>query len=646
MKDKKILTEINRIKEIMGVKLLTEQPKVLSDVITSLVNLTSKGPLKNKLTSLSKNINLTSKDVKNIFDEIKLMRNVSPTVLSTINKFEQSIVNKYKDYSEYIRKQVGLNSDEDAIMDSIIKTMKDTYGDLLSGNLLDDFTINISKNIEKIKKEINPPKPIPPKPEENFSKVINDISPDFTKFAANKFDKMSEIAKKINEDAISLINNQNQLSANEILDLENSITKGFNDLYYGNSEIIKFIEKEIEQGLKSNNKNLSNKYKLVKNKFDELKKTIGDDWGIVKVLTPNTGKFGFWKKTIKETIKDWQFLGTVVKRMGRVIAQSGEKFKKYLDPQYQMKSIEETSKTLEGSSVVPFWKKQIYLTVFGSGRGIPKKSLSKIIDGKVIKLDNPYQNIMDLFPKNKVGKAWASLIIEKLIKIIKTTVYLNVISNFYNYIKFNLTDKKLQKTYGNCIYELSKKFKETGKSITELSPDEYPKCFKDLVNTPNIENEVLQDIIVRGYYFADTESFIAKSLDSLKFNESFFSFIVSSRAQVITEVVKLIDDALETQKTGDDSILDGIIGDLKVELDKAQKESPVKISDTPSTSDETSTPEPPTPVNTDNQYTNDVEGFKKYIKNTFEDDNPVISGTKDSFTYEDIEFKYNNGKFD
>ena len=55
---------------------------------------------------------------------------------------------------------------------------------------------------------------------------------------------------------------------------------------------------------------------------------------------------------------------------------------------------------------------------------------------------------------------------------------------------------------------------------------------------------------------------------------------------------------------------------------------------------------PPTPVNTDNQYTNDVEGFKKYIKNTFEDDNPVISGTKDSFTYEDIEFKYNNGKFD
>ena len=38
MKDKQLLTEINRIKEIMGVRLLTEQ-QVFDNILTSLVKL-------------------------------------------------------------------------------------------------------------------------------------------------------------------------------------------------------------------------------------------------------------------------------------------------------------------------------------------------------------------------------------------------------------------------------------------------------------------------------------------------------------------------------------------------------------------------------------------------------------------------------
>ena len=45
-------------------------------------------------------------------------------------------------------------------------------------------------------------------------------------------------------------------------------------------------------------------------------------------------------------------------------------------------------------------------------------------------------------------------------------------------------------------------------------------------------------------------------------------------------------------------------------------------------------------------YTNDPSGFKEYIKKEFNDNNPVISGTKDVFTYEGENFKYNNGKFE
>lgn len=45
-------------------------------------------------------------------------------------------------------------------------------------------------------------------------------------------------------------------------------------------------------------------------------------------------------------------------------------------------------------------------------------------------------------------------------------------------------------------------------------------------------------------------------------------------------------------------------------------------------------------------YTNDATSFKKYIEKEFNDDNPEISGTKDIFTYEGINFEYNNGKFE
>jgi hypothetical protein len=54
----------------------------------------------------------------------------------------------------------------------------------------------------------------------------------------------------------------------------------------------------------------------------------------------------------------------------------------------------------------------------------------------------------------------------------------------------------------------------------------------------------------------------------------------------------------------------------------------------------------PQPSPVQQNFTNDEEGFKKYIKKEFNDNNPVISGTKDSFTYEGVEFKYNNGKFE
>lgn len=59
-------------------------------------------------------------------------------------------------------------------------------------------------------------------------------------------------------------------------------------------------------------------------------------------------------------------------------------------------------------------------------------------------------------------------------------------------------------------------------------------------------------------------------------------------------------------------------------------------------------PTTPTPVNTGNQYTNDLPSFKKYMKSYMTNgyDESKVSGVKDTFTYDGETFTFNNGKFD
>jgi hypothetical protein len=46
-------------------------------------------------------------------------------------------------------------------------------------------------------------------------------------------------------------------------------------------------------------------------------------------------------------------------------------------------------------------------------------------------------------------------------------------------------------------------------------------------------------------------------------------------------------------------------------------------------------------------YTNDLAGFKEYAKKVIKNyDESKVGGTKDIFTYDGLEFKYNNGKFE
>jgi hypothetical protein len=184
MKDKQILTEINRIKEIMGVRLLTEQPQVFDNILTSLVKL-SKGGLKSKITKLMSKPNISGVEFRNLIDEIKLMKNVDSGLITLINKFEKSIVDKAVStkYSNHITKRLSDGTTESEITNEILSDLNSVYGDFINAKILDDFKLKLSKKIDTIQQKINPPEPVPPTPPPppNPSPINNNSIPNIEK---------------------------------------------------------------------------------------------------------------------------------------------------------------------------------------------------------------------------------------------------------------------------------------------------------------------------------------------------------------------------------------------------------------------------------------------------------------------------------
>jgi hypothetical protein len=162
MKDKNLLTEINRIKEMMGIQilseqpikemmgiqLLSEQPKPLVNLLNSLAGLPSLRKFNRRILSLKNSLNIN--DIKKLFDEIKLDAKAADSVKKAITKFEENIVNRYKSikYTNMIKDGLSKGKTEYEITNEIITDLKSVYGDFADGKVLDDFKLNISKRID------------------------------------------------------------------------------------------------------------------------------------------------------------------------------------------------------------------------------------------------------------------------------------------------------------------------------------------------------------------------------------------------------------------------------------------------------------------------------------------------------------------
>jgi hypothetical protein len=583
---KQIISEINRVNELMGTRLITEQR--VDKILKGFIGLSNNQKINTKISNLLAKESLTISDVKTLFNTLKNTKGTNKSILDRISSVEKSIVDKSNSPSYINKINSGLYKglDEDEIMNDILLDMRKKYGTFMDDDkILDAFTSNISKKIDDLK-SVKPTSKPEPKPEENFSKQINNILPNFTKFVGDRVDEMGKIAKNVNDNVNKL--KQGGLTGDQIKEIEKSILKDMQKLYYTDRDLIVNMEKEITQGLKSTDKKIKDAFQHVKKIMDDLSPTTeeGLRWKsgkVAKEVTPN--RWGvFIKETLKSGFSDYIYLLKLFKKNKKVqqTLENIEKISNVDSGGLVDDSIQKASQKLSGSLVLPNWKRQLWMTFIGSPRGVPIKGSKQ----------DAYEAIITAFPKGSMTAARASLIIEKIIRIIKLTITLEVLVSLLQGIrdyKFYLVgteyyeeSKRIQKTYSECIDEISKKLDELKKRPSDMELGDYPECFITLMKSDKITDKELGYIVERAYFDMESREIIPRFVNALNITESTWKFIVSSRVRISVEIADLWTNYISGVKTGDFSRIDEYIEGITSEVSQLRSEiRPIQLTDEP-----------------------------------------------------------------
>jgi hypothetical protein len=611
MKDKQILTEINRIKEIMGVRLLTEQPQVFDNILTSLVKL-SKGGLKSKITKLMSKPNISGVEFRNLVDEIKLMQNVDSGLITLINKFEKSIVNKASSpkYLKHITDRLSDGATESEITNELLSNLNTVYGDFINAKILDDFKLNLSKRIDTIQQKINPPEPVPPTPppppnpipinnnsipKPNIEKTWNEVTDSISDETINKISR--KYGKKWSS-ALERLKTTVTLPFKTSLRLQNEIIEDFGIWKLAKPNDKPIIKNKIIAKLKSLETSQNNILEATNSWIEkEIRPKAASDPLIREFYNKIKNKEGWGKIKMLENV--------------------------YNSINIAMKDIIDNGKNLN----------KAYLKILVKPITIPINITSTIVN-KIWSKD--LQMIGKLTPEQvKAFTNWFLTTNPAGIKGVKLAFKNNGIIGGMTYVGFQALYRYFWVSTLFGIYRTVGVLSVEGIDLvadTEISDNKIISYLFGTKNFDELYKEFKENPDKSKYEYLEVLfEMIAKQ------SEPFRKWIGMWPAGKVGEMIGVVYKSI-ANGTLDEKLKEAEqnVRTSETELEQATGKSVEEILD-----DNTNPPEP-----VQQNFTNDVEGFKKYIKKEFNDNNPVISGTKDSFTYEDVEFKYNNGKFE
>ena len=195
VKSKKMIGEINRIHEIMGTLLLSEQ-KAAVEILTSIIDNLPKTFKNDANRLISKpdlklsEVNKFLSDLKNKFpNNVELIKKINNSIISQSNN--SGIVNKIP-----IWREKGLTNDQ--IRKKVIKVMRRTYGDLFDESIEKRF-------IDNFNRALSPPNP------SKVNTLRNELKR-FSSLLKSYFQKVQPISDKIIDLTNDLKYLQNELN--------------------------------------------------------------------------------------------------------------------------------------------------------------------------------------------------------------------------------------------------------------------------------------------------------------------------------------------------------------------------------------------------------------------------------------------------
>lgn len=579
MKNKRnLIQEIRRINNInLGKEVITEQETPILDLISLLVQRGSRDVKTQNLITQLGNASSQGKQIS----LLNQLRKSSDTLISNLvksidNDLTTALVeiipriSRNKSVQDKIVSDIQAGVSMQETLNNISVFFKETYDSYVDDLLLRAFQNSLKKTYDEISASITPSKPQPPTPPKpqpptpsptnpasiirNFFRDLLSQKPEFQvnlkTFQKSASDQVNRIKQLIEEYA------QPNKTDEQIKEITSEVKKLILDLSQKDKEMVSLIETEIENGLKFSKGPERERWSSLKSAMELIKKDGADFGFIEKIASPLSEawvtireglKYGLaWDRNLLlvagKNIATWfPNLSNGIKALRKIQGVKASELPFVEGPFAGLKNFFVTS-TFPGS-------------LRGIPLGAPRQEIIKV--GNIIKekktLESGYQAIYDL-QKNSKTKAWASLAIEKITKVIKWQVYFGVLNALKSYVLFLYqSDEEMQKEYRGCIDEVGEAMARGDISLDESpDPEKIPSCLiqiqtgeQEVFTFPGsswlyslsngflgrdtyTKQELIEAILIRAYLYRGAEEDEAA--------EGVFNFIISPLIEPLTKM--------------------------------------------------------------------------------------------------------------
>jgi len=552
---KNLITEINRIHQLMGVKkVILESRKILVpllQVAQEIVEFAAernlddatrrsvsqlKTGVKSVVDDKGNSIPLTAEDYVKIFDNLK--KSSDPAIVAKVAEMDQKVVSIIQDnISELIvpeiktavQRYVDAGANEDKLVRDFQEIFRNTpygkYADFVTvaddaGNVIETLLDDYLKEIRKVYGDLGG----------KLDNVIDDtggtaggqiardiveLSPVFTRYTNQVGEKMKPLLDEVME--VIETRTSTEVDKTRLDELDRVIKNLMEEINNLNSEYVKALESQIEYGMKLGLAENRSRWSDINKYIEDVKSKYGE-WGVTRATTPKSELWIWidetWYASISfersignfiRGIKNWMEVGSKAIFRGKAAAEKADGIRE------KMVAYERDVNSDLAAKVV--WG-QKYL-IPGSSRGIPQKL--KGPSGTKLYYPNAYGEIIKYSTKNKMLKAWLSWLAEKLIIVVKSQIYYSLIIPFVRLAQFvdaDWGDKNIEKKYGSCIKETSKAIKDGKMNWDDYDPEsmteedfnklflEFPPCLQTLMKSPEFRENEYEYFMTRAEFWS------------------------------------------------------------------------------------------------------------------------------------------------